>query len=116
MVNYLYSLKHIKWSRFICFYTIWAFIMHLLYIYGYIGNTFPIALFVFILSQTIAVINPKYPYVLPFEIFFHFLPLLIIPVSFEHLDYLVLSFILYLLLINTRSIQVYINPIKFLKK
>jgi hypothetical protein len=54
--------------------------------------------------------------VLPFEIFFHFLPLLIIPVSFEHLDYLVLSFILYLLLINTRSIQVYINPIKFLKK
>jgi hypothetical protein len=111
MYNYIHK---IKWNKFLCFYTIWAFILHLLYFKGYIGNTFPIALFVFICSQVIAVINPKYPYVLPFEFFFHFLPLFIIPISFEHNEYLVLSFILYLLLVNTDSFRLYLNPIKFL--
>jgi hypothetical protein len=113
MKEYLYK---IKWSRFICFYTIWALILHILYLKGYIGNTFPIALFVFVMSQTIALINPKYPYVIPFEFLFHFLPLLIIPVSFENTDYLVFTFILYLILINTNSIKLYNDPIKFLIK
>jgi len=109
-------LSKIKWHKFLCFYTIWAFVFHILYLKGYIGNTFPIAVFVFVCSQVIALVNPKYPYVLPFEFFFHFLPLFIIPVSFEHVDYLVLSFILYLVLINTDSFKLYLNPIKFLIK
>jgi len=109
-------ISKIKWSKFLCFYTIWATMFHILYLKGYIGNTFPIALFVFIASQAIALINPKYPYILPFEIIFHILPLFIIPISFEHTDYLVLSFILYLILINTESFKVYTNPIKFLIK
>lgn len=113
MINLL---SKIKYNRFICFYTIWAFFLHILYLKGYIGNTFPIALFVFICSQTIAIINPKYPYILPFEIFFHFLPLFIIPISFKNVDYLVLSFIVYLLVINKYSINVYLDPIKFLIK
>lgn len=113
MINIL---SKIKYSRFLCFYTIWAFFLHILYLKGYIGNTFPIALFVFICSQVIALISPKYPYVIPFELFFHFLPLFIIPVSFENVNYLVYSFITYLILINTSSILVYNDPIKFLIK
>ena len=111
----MYNCIHkIKYNRFLCFYTIWASVLHLLYFRGYIGNTFPIALFVFISSQVIAFINPKYPYVLPFELFFHILPLFIIPVSFEHNEYLVLSFILYLSLVTTDSFRLYLDPIKFL--
>jgi hypothetical protein len=113
MKEYLFK---IKYSRFICFYTIWAMFLHILYLKGYIGNTFPIALFVCICSQVIAFINPKYPYFLPFEFLFHFLPLLIIPVSFENVNYLVYSFLLYLLVINTNSLKVYLNPVKFLIK
>ena len=109
-------ISKIKFHRFLCFYTIWAFVFHILYLKGYIGNTFPIALFVFVCSQVIAFINPKYPYVIPFEFFFHFLPLFLIPVSFENVDYLVLSFIIYLVLINTESFKVYLDPIKFLIK
>ena len=109
-------LSKIKWSSFICFYTIWALMFHILYFKGYIGNTFPIALFVFVMSQTIALVNKKYPYIIGFEFLFHFLPLIIIPVSFEHTDYLVLTFILYLILINTDSFKLYNNPIKFLIK
>ncbi len=37
----------------------WATLLHILYLKGYIGNTFPIALFVFICSQTLALINPR---------------------------------------------------------
>ena len=56
-------ISKIKWSKFLCFYTIWAILFHILYLKGYIGNTFPIALFVFICSQVIALVEPKYPYV-----------------------------------------------------
>lgn len=110
------NIKIIKWHRFIYFYTIWAFILHFLYYKGIIGNTFPIALFVFICSQIIAIVNPKYPYVVPFEIIFHFIPLLIIPVSFLHTEYLVYTFLLYLIFSNTKSFNVYIDPINFLLK
>jgi len=109
-------LSKIKWHKFLYFYTIWAFVFHILYLKGYIGNTFSIAVFVFVCSQVMALVNPKYPYILPLEFIFHFLPLFIIPVSFEHVDYLVLSFILYLALINTDSFKLYLNPIKFLIK
>ena len=109
-------LSKIKWNKFLCFYTIWATLLHILYLKGYIGNTFPIALFVFVCSQTLALINPIYPYILPLEFLFHFLPILIIPVSFEHVDYLVLSFILYLVLINTNSFKLYLNAINFITK
>ncbi len=111
MINLL---SKIKYSRFLCFYTLWALVLHILYYKGIIGNTFPIALFVLICSQVIAFMNPKYPYIVPFEFIFHFLPVLLIPVSFENVNYLVYSFIFYLILINTNSILVYINPIKFL--
>jgi hypothetical protein len=113
------NLKHIsklKFRKFIYLYTIWAFVLHILYLNGYIGNTFPIALFVFVCSQILVLINPIYPYYLPFELFFHFLPLFIIPVSFEHVDYLVLSFIAYLIIVNSLSFNIYINLIKFLKQ
>ena len=109
-------LSKIKWNKFLCFYTIWATILHILYLKGYIGNTFPIALFVFVCSQVIAFINPKYPYIVPFEFLFHFLPLFIIPISFEHTNYLVYSFLIYIILINTKAFQIYLNPIKFLIK
>jgi hypothetical protein len=109
-------LSKIKWNKFLCFYTIWATILHILYLKGYIGNTFPIALFVFVCSQVIAFINPKYPYIVPFEFLFHFLPLFIIPISFEHTNYLVYSFLIYIILINTKALQIYLNPIKFLIK
>ena len=105
-----------KWHRFIYFYTIWAFVLHILYYKKIIGNTFPIALFVFICSQIIAIINPKYTYVIPFEIIFHFIPILLIPVSFEHTDYLVYTFLLYLVISNTKSFSVYNDPIGFLIK
>lgn len=104
----------IKWSRFICLYTMWATLLHILYLKGYIGNTFPIALFVFICSQTLALINPRYPYILPLEFLFHFLPILIIPVSFERVDYLVYSFLIYIVLMNMDSLKLYSDPIRFL--
>lgn len=109
-------LKKIKFSKFLCFYTLWALILHILYYKGLIGNTFPIAFFVFICSQVIAFINPKYPYSIPFEFVFHFLPLLLIPISFENVNYLVYSFLLYIILVNTNSFLLYTNPIKFLLK
>ena len=110
------TINKIKWYRFIYFYTIWAFVLHILYYKKIIGNTFPIALFVFICSQAIAIVNPKYPYIIPFEIVFHFIPILLIPVSFEHTDYLVYTFLLYLIFSNTKSFSVYNDPIKFLVK
>jgi hypothetical protein len=109
-------LPKIKWSSFMCFYTIWAIILHILYLNGKIGNTYPIALFVFLCSQIMAMINPKYPYIIPFEVLFHIIPLFIIPVSFENIDYLVYSFFLYLILINEYSIKLYIDPLKYLTK
>jgi len=112
-MNYL-NIKKIKWYKFIYLYTIWAFVLHILYYKKIIGNTFPIALFVFICSQLIAIVNPIYQYVLPFEIIFHFIPLLIIPVSFEHTEYLVYTFLLYLIFSNTKLFNVYMDPIKFL--
>jgi hypothetical protein len=110
------NIKKIKWHRFIYFYTIWAFVLHILYYKGVIGNTFPIALFVFVCSQIIAIVNPIHTYVIPFEIVFHFIPLLLIPVSFEHTEYLVYTFLLYLIFSNTKSFSVYIDPINFLVK
>ena len=107
-------LSNIKWSRFLCFYTLWASVLHIMYLNGYIGNTYPIAVFVFLCSQIIAIINPKYPYIIPFEVLFHIIPLFIIPVSFENTDYLVYSFLLYLILVNKDSIKLYINPVKYL--
>lgn len=112
--NILKILKKIKWNRFVCFYTIWATLLHILYLQGHIGNTFPIALFVFICSQIIAFINPKYPYILPFEIIFHIIPLFIIPISFEHTEYLVYSFFLYLIILNTDAIKLYDNPLRYI--
>jgi|LakMenE18May11ns_1017448.scaffolds.fasta_scaffold9363412_1 hypothetical protein len=109
-------LSKIKYHKFLCFYTIWALFLHFLYYKGYIGNTFPIALFVLICSQIIAYINPKYPYFVPFEFLLHFLPVILIPVSFENTDYLVLSFLLYIILINKNSIKLYTDPISFLIK
>ena len=107
-------LSKIKFSRFVFLYTIWATVLHILYLKGYIGNTFPIALFVFICSQILSIINPRYPYIIPLEILFHFLPLFIIPVSFEHTDYLAYSFLLYVIISNTNTFKSYIEPIKFL--
>ena len=108
------KLNQIKYTRFMCFYTIWALFLHFLYYKGYIGNTFPIAVFVLICSQVIAIVNPNYPYIVPFEFVLHFLPVILINCSFENTNYLVYSFLLYIILINSMSFTIYINPIKFL--
>ena len=109
-----------KYLKYLYFYSIWGLIFNLLYFFGIIGNTYPIALFILVFSQVMLFIYPSYITNKDikvnwfYEFFLHWLPILIITPSFLHINYLYMSLSLYIIIFNTKILTIYKNPIKFL--
>lgn len=107
--------------KFLCFYTSWAFIVHILYFFKLIKNTFIIALYTLIMSIFFSHIYPNYytkykkykniiKYILISDIIFHYLPVFVIPIDFNNMDYFYILTIVYIILFNVMIFKIYRDP------
>jgi len=94
--------------------------MHIMYFFNIIGNTFPIALFVLIISQIFLFIYPAYIKTIHVNWFYefglHWLPILLIKPSFEHMNYLYFTLLTYILAFNQHIVKIYKDPIEYLNE
>ena len=83
-----------------------------------INNTFPNAIFVLTISQLFLFIYPGYINMMRInwanEFILHWLPVLLIEPSFEHVNYLYISFSIYFVIFNKNIIVIYKDPIRYL--
>jgi len=106
--------------RLFHFYTIWGVIMHVLFFMKVIGNTFPIALFILIGSQLLLFIYPAYINTIKinwlYEFILHYLPVLMIKPDLSNIKYLYITAFLYTIIFNVKILEIYKDPISYLKK
>lgn len=107
--------------KYLHFYSFVALILHLLYFLNIIGNTYPIALFVLVVSQILLFIYPGYLHMygckyLIIDFVLHWIPYLLIKEDCTNTDYLTKSLIIYLIIFNYKIVEIYRNPIRFLNK
>lgn len=116
-MNILYKLLY--------FYTFWAFVMHVLYYLKIIKNTFIIALFTLVGSIFLFHIYPNYykkykneksitKYLFVIDIIFHYLPVFLIPINFDNMDYFYILTTIYIILFNFTIFKVYYDPYNFI--
>ena len=105
-------------TKYFHFYSIWSAIMHTMYLLNIIENTFPIALFVLVVSQFFLLIYPSYIKNMDInwknEFILHWLPVLLIEPSFENTTYLYTSLSMYILIFNKKIYFIYKGPIRYL--
>lgn len=105
-------------QKYFHFYSVISFILHLLYLFNFIGNTYPIALFILICSQFLLFIFPGYINFMKinwyYEFILHWLPVFIIKYDFTNINYLYLSLLLYIIVFNKKICVIYADPIKYL--
>lgn len=101
------------------FYSVWSIFIHAMFFLDIIGNTFPIALFVLIVSQLFLFIYPgyiRYKYDISWlnEFVLHWLPILLIEPNFENMSYLYITLLAYFLTFNKKILNIYYDPIQYL--
>jgi hypothetical protein len=105
--------------RLFHFYSIWGLIMHVLFFMKQIGNTFPIALFILIGSQLLLFIYPAYINTIKinwfYEFILHYAPVIMIKPDFSNIKYLYLTAFLYTIILNTKILEIYKDPISYLR-
>ncbi len=104
--------------RYLHFYSVWSGLLHLMHLLDIIENTFPIAIFVFIISQIFLFIHPCYIRTMEInwinEFILHWLPILLIEPNFNNINYLYISFSVYSVIFNKNIIIIYKDPIGYL--
>lgn len=112
--------EEIKFIKYFHFYSVWSCLIHGMYFLNIIGNTFPIALFVLIISQIFLFVYPAYITYTSINWFYeftlHWLPVFIITPSLNNTNYLYISLILYALIFNTNIFNIYKDPVKYLNE
>jgi hypothetical protein len=87
-----------------------------------IGNTYPVALFVLVVSQNFIFVYPRYitykdidyNMMVINEAFLHWLPFFIIERNFDNTHYLYISLSFYILVFNKNIITIYTKPLQYL--
>ena len=106
-------------KKYFHFYSVISFMLHLLYFIGLIGNTFPIALFVCIVSQIFLFVHPGYINKIKinwfYEFLFHWLPIILIKYDLSNMNYLYSSSLFYIVIMNKKIIIIYNDPLKYLQ-
>lgn len=106
--------------RLFHFYSIWGIVFHILFFMNIIGNTFPIALFILIGSQILLFIYPAYITSMKinwfYEFILHYAPVLLINPDFSNIKYLYLSALLYTSIFNVKILDIYKDPIRYMKQ
>lgn len=112
--------SQISTFRLLHFYSIWGVILHVLFFMNIIGNTFPIALFILIGSQLLLFIYPAYINTIKinwvYEFILHYAPVLLIKPDFSNMKYLYITALLYTIIFNFKIIEIYKNPIQYMKE
>jgi hypothetical protein len=106
--------------KYLHFYSIIAIILHLLYFLNIIGNTYPIALFVLVISQILLLFCPGYIYMygckyILVDIILHWMPYIVIKEDYTNTNYLLYSLILYLIIFGNKVIRIYKNPLTYIQ-
>ena len=112
------DINKINWFRLFHFYSTWGLISHVLYYLNIIGNTFPIAIFILVVSQFFLFIYPGYIHIMQinwiYEFIFHYIPIILIKPNFSNMKYLYISALIYAILFNFKIIEIYKDPLKYI--
>jgi hypothetical protein len=111
--------------RFLCFFTAWAFVMHALHLGGLLPNTWPVAAFVFVVSQLFTWHAPGYASMYGgydggvtavVDVIGHWLPLFVVPmaVTTEGIVAFFFAGLIYLAVMGPASIgRLYSDPLEY---